>query len=134
MKITIKPDKQKAVSLKDVSIITLERLNETDIVKYPTNTLKDYYDIIKSLMEALNYLGGIKFKSDSSHYETIEYICKKYNFNESTRIFIQNMREFRNRISYEGFHVKSNYIIQNHKKIEKIIERLIKLLEKKIVR
>ncbi|MFH0752279.1 MAG: hypothetical protein V1914_01650 [archaeon] len=42
MRITIKPDIAKAKSLKETSIITLERLEKTDMEKYPSNTLKDF--------------------------------------------------------------------------------------------
>lgn len=42
----VKPDSQKAESLKKMAEITLERLNKTDMEKYPSNTLEDYYDII----------------------------------------------------------------------------------------
>ncbi|MBS3159240.1 hypothetical protein J4436_00460 [Candidatus Woesearchaeota archaeon] len=37
------PDKQKAESLKKMAEITLQRLEEMDLVKYPSNTLNDYY-------------------------------------------------------------------------------------------
>ena len=113
MKITIKPDKAKAKSLREMSTITLKRLEETDMEKYPSNTLKDYYDIIKELMESLLYLEGIKMKGEGAHYETIEYICKEYKFSEASRTLLQDMREYRNRIAYEGFLVESNYLKRN---------------------
>ena len=77
MKINIDPDKQKARSLKDMADITLKRLKETNIEKYPTNTLADYYSIIRKLMEALTSTEGIKFKGEGAHKELIDYICKK---------------------------------------------------------
>ena len=39
----VKPDKQKSESLKKMAEITLKRLNDTDMEKYPSNTLLDYY-------------------------------------------------------------------------------------------
>ena len=60
MKITIRPDVAKAKSVREASLTTLKRLEETDLEKYPSNTLKDYYDIIKGLMESLLYIEGIK--------------------------------------------------------------------------
>jgi len=41
MIIKVKPDKQKSKSLKKMAEITLERLNNTDMKKYPSNTLLD---------------------------------------------------------------------------------------------
>ena len=127
MKITIKPDKAKAKSLKEMSVTTLKRLEETDMNKYPSNTLKDYYDIIKELMESLLYLKGVKMKGEGAHYETIEYVCKEYNLNEASRIFLQNMREYRNRIAYEGFSIQESYIRLNNKQIKQILKILLEL-------
>jgi len=128
MIIKTNPDKEKARSLKKMAEVTLKRLKETDIGKYPTNTLTDYYDIIRKLMESLTSLEGIKIKGEGAHLEIIDYICKKYNLGESTRSFIQELRNYRNRISYEGFNIKERYIEDNSERIENIINRLISLL------
>ena len=130
MIIKIQPDKQKARSLKEMAEITLKRLKETDIKKYPTNTLTDYYDIARKLMEALTSIEGIKIKGEGAHQEIIDYICKKYEFEETIRQFLQELRDYRNRISYEGFTVRPAYIEMNHQKIEKIIHKLIELLNR----
>jgi hypothetical protein len=128
MKQKIQPDKQKAKSLIQMAEITLERLKGTDNYKYPTNTLTDYYDSIHKLMESLGFIEGIKIKGDGAHQELIDHICKKYNLSESIRIFLQEMRDFRNRISYEGFMINENYIRANSKKIEDIIKILKSLV------
>ena len=124
MIIKIHPDKQKSSSLKKMAEITLERLNETDIEKYPANTLTDYYDVIHKLMEALGLLNGIKIKGDGAHQELIEYIAKQYAFDEYARQFLQQMRDYRNRISYEGFMIHKNYITLNQEKIKSMIKKL----------
>ncbi len=129
MKVIIKPDMAKAKSLRESSIITLSRLKDTDMEKYPSNTLKDYYDAIKGLLEALLYIEGVKMKGESSHYETIEYACEKYNFGEGIRVFLQEMRDYRNRFSYEGFSVQESYIRLNKKRIDDIVQKLIKLVD-----
>ena len=130
MIINIHPDKQKAKSLKDMAQITLLRLKETDIEKYPTNTLTDYYDIIRKLMESLTSTEGIKIKGEGAHKNIIDYICKQYNLMEIDRQFIQELRDYRNRISYEGFMIKQSYIKLNHQKIEQIINKLLELVNK----
>jgi len=131
MKITIRPDIAKARSLKEASLTTFKRLEETDLEKYPSNTLKDYYDIIKGLMESLLYLEGIKMKGEGAHYETIEYVCKEHNLGEASRVFLQDMREYRNRMFYEGFNIQASYIRLNAKKINDIIKSLLNLIDKK---
>lgn len=128
----IMPDKQKAASLKETAKITLERLKETNLEKYPTNTLTDYYDIIRKLMEALASIEGIKIKGEGAHQKIIDYVCEKYNLGEAARQFIQQLRDHRNRISYEGFMIKESYIKQNCQKIEKIIEQLIEIVNKRL--
>lgn len=69
MIITINPDIQKAKSLRNMAEITLIRLKETDMEKYPTNTLTDYYDAIHKLMEALSLSYGIKARGEGAHQE-----------------------------------------------------------------
>lgn len=128
MILIIKPDKEKAKSLKNMAQTTIERLKETNTSKYPSNTLKDYYDIIHELMEAISLTKGIKFKGDGAHQELIEYIVKEYNFSEQERIFLQQIRDYRNRISYEGFMINENFIISNDKKIQEIIDKLSNLI------
>lgn len=132
MKISIKPDKAKAKSLREMSVITLKRLEETDMEKYPSNTLKDYYDIIKELMESLLYLEGIKMKGEGAHYETIEYVCKEYKFSEASRTLLQDMREYRNRVAYEGFNIPENYVRLNNKQIKQILKTLLELTKEKL--
>lgn len=123
----ISPDKQKSEALKKIAEITLERLEETEIAKYPSNTLKDYYDVIHELMEAITLPNGIKFKGDGSHKELIDYVSKIHNLGDQTRQFLQEMREYRNRISYEGFMIHQNYITLNLEKIKRIIKTLLNI-------
>lgn len=131
--IKIRPDKQKAKSLKETAKITLERLKGTNIEKYPSNTLIDYYDVIRMLMEALTLIDGIKVKGEGAHKIIIDYVCKNYGFAESVRMFLQEMRDYRNRISYEGFTIQKNYIKTNLRKIEQIINQLLELVNKKLI-
>lgn len=133
MLVKIQIDKQKARSLKDIAKMTLERLGETNKEKYPINSLKDYYDILRSLMEALNSIEGVKIKGEGAHFEIINHICEKFNFGEQTTRFLQELRDYRNRISYEGFVIKSSYIKSNSNRIEEIIEKLDKLVEEQLM-
>ncbi|MFA6888490.1 MAG: hypothetical protein WC254_03260 [Candidatus Woesearchaeota archaeon] len=129
MKTKIQPDKQRAESLKQMAEITLQRLNETDCEKYPTNTLIDYYDSIHKLLEAITLKEGIKMRGDGAHQELIDYVTNLYKLDENTRQFLQQMRDYRNRISYEGFMIPKNYIVLNVEKIKKILQQLEELLK-----
>ncbi len=129
MRIQITPDPNKAKALQKMAVITLDRLQEIEIVKYPSNTLIDYYDIIHKLLEAISLTSGVKCKGDGAHYELIDYVAMKQNLPEQTRIFLQELREYRNRISYEGFMVNKDYIQRNNEKILSIIEKLLSFLK-----
>lgn len=129
MKLNVAQDKQKAMALLDMATITLERLKELDKCKYPANTLTDYYDTIHKLMEAITSIEGIKIKGDGAHQELIDYICQSNKLGESARNFIQGMRDYRNRIAYEGFGVTDEYIKANSKKIEELINKLVGLVK-----
>lgn len=124
MIIKIKPDKQKSESLRKMAEITLERLDKTNMEEYPSNTLLDYYDVIHKLMESQTLKEGIKIKGEGAHQELIDYILRGHRFAEQTRQFLQQMREFRNRVSYEGFMVNKNFIAVNKEKIEEVIKKL----------
>src|SRR3989344_8201781 len=119
-----KPDQQKCESLKRMAEITLERLGNTDMGRYPSNTLVDYYDTAHKLMEALILKEGIKVKGEGAHQELIDYAAKQRKIDEQMRQFLQQMRDYRNRISYEGFMIHKNYIDLNKGLIRRIIKRL----------
>lgn len=125
----VNPDKQKSESLKKMAEITLERLSKTDMEQYPSNTLLDYYDIVHKLLEALTLREGVKIRGEGAHQEIIDYLAKQKKTDEQTRQFLQQMRDYRNRISYEGFTIHENYIRLNKAKIIGIIRHLFKQLK-----
>jgi uncharacterized coiled-coil DUF342 family protein len=127
MQIKIGVDRQKAMALIKMAKTTLERLKETSQDKYPTNALTDYYDILHKVMEALVSVEGIKIKGEGAHQELIDYVCKRYELGEPVRRFLQELRDYRNRVSYEGFMITPAYIKANFKKIEEIINILMGL-------
>lgn len=80
-------------------------------------------------MEAHTLANGTKIKGEGAHQELIDYIAKQHNFDEQTRQLLQQMREYRNRISYEGFMIHKNYILLNQEKIKTIVQRLFSMLK-----
>jgi hypothetical protein len=110
-----------------MALISLQRLKESNQNKYPSNTLIDYYDIIHKLMESLSLSIGLKATGLGAHKELIDLISEKYSFDNESKIFLQELRDYRNRISYEGFNINKNYLISNNKLLEKIISKLLYL-------
>ncbi len=128
----VRPDPQKAASLRKMAMVTLERLELTEKEAYPSNTLTDYYDIIHKLLEALAAVEGVKTQGDGAHTRLIDHACKEYLLGEGTRVFLQGLREYRNRIAYEGFMVPADYVSRNVPRIQAIIGKLSKLLEERL--
>jgi hypothetical protein len=128
MIIKIQPDAQKSRALKKMAEVTLERIQDTDLTKYPSNILVDYHDVIHKLLEAATSLEGIKIKGEGAHEELIDFVASNYGLDEQTRQLIRQMRDYRNRISYEGLMINKNYILLNEKKIKEIIEGLFNKL------
>ena len=131
MKKDISPDKEKAKALWKMSLMSLDRLTEISIEKYPSNSLSDYYDIIHKLLEALTLIEGVKMKGEGAHYTLINYAKDRW-ISIEEEIFLQQMREFRNRVQYEGFLVTEEYIRRNSKTIKEIIHKLNKKIEEHI--
>jgi len=125
----VNPDKQKSESLKKMAKITLERLGKTDMEQYPSNTLLDYYDAVHKLLEAQTLREGVKIRGEGAHQEIIDYLANQKKIDEQTRQFLQQMRDYRNRISYEGFTIHENYISLNKAKITRIIKHLLEQLK-----
>ncbi|MBS3151422.1 hypothetical protein J4443_03535 [Candidatus Woesearchaeota archaeon] len=121
-------DREQAKALKKLAEVTLERLKKTNMEEYPTNTLIDFYDIIHNLMEAITLKEGVKAKGDGAHQELIDYVASKYSLGEQNRRFLQEMRDNRNRVSYEGFIISKNYIINHKEKIVEIANKLFALI------
>lgn len=132
MKQKITPDKQKAISLRKMADMTLERLETTDKLKFPANTLDDYYNIIHQLMESVLSLEGLKIKGDKTHFELIEHISENHGFSEAERNFLQELRDFRNKISYEGLAIKKEYVERNQERIFRIINKLKQEINKRL--
>ena len=125
---SVTPNKEKAKALLKMAEITLERLETTDTEKYPSNTLLDYYDAIHKLLEAIAASKGLKFRGEGAHAELIDFISKT-ELDEHSRALLQQMRDYRNRISYEGFSLNRNYITLNTGKINGIVSRLRQKLQ-----
>lgn len=129
MIIKVNPDIHRSEALRKMAEITIERLEQTEMEKYPSNTLSDYYDVIHKLLEALSLKEGVKVKGEGAHQELIDYTAKQKHIDEQRRQFLQEMRDYRNRISYEGFMIHQNYILLNKEKIQAIVHLLFEKLK-----
>ena len=121
--IRIIPDKEKAKSILKMTDTTLKMIKEIDIDKFSSNITKEYYEIIRELMTIILLLDGYKTYGEGSHKKLIEYLELNYReFDKSEIYFIDDLRNIRNKIAYDGFFVEINYILNNIKNIQRIIE------------
>jgi len=131
--IRIIPDKEKAKSILKMTDTTLKMIKEIDIDKFSSNITKEYYEIIRELMTIILLLDGYKTYGEGSHKKLIEYLELNYKeFDKSEIYFIDDLRNIRNKIAYDGFFVEINYILNNIKNIQRIIEKLNKIIENKL--
>lgn len=131
--IKITPDKQKAESILKMVKTTLEMLKSIDADKFSSNVTKEYYDIIRELMTIILLLDGYKTFGDGAHKRLVEYIGKNYkDFTNYEILLIDDLRITRNKITYDGFFVQSDYIERKIKDIQKIIDKLNIIIKKKL--
>ena len=131
--VKIKPDKEKAKSILKMANTTLEMINSTDSEKFPSIVIKEYYEVIRSLTNAILLIDGFKTEGEGAHKRMIEYLKTNYRqFSQYEISTIDNLRIIRNRIAYEGFFIKGDYLVRKRNHILKIIDKLIKILKEKL--
>lgn len=123
------PDRERAKSMRRMARRILKRIDETDREEYPTQVLKDYYEAIHNLLEAISSSIGKKVRGGGAHAELISMVSRKFELDTSTEKFLQSLRRYRNRISYEGFFIKEDYLERNENRIRETINELERILE-----
>jgi hypothetical protein len=132
--IKITPNKEKAKSILNMVNVTLDMIKEINSDKFASIVVKDYYDVIRELISIIILLDGYKTEGEGAHKRLIDYLYENYNteINKEQTLFIDDLRILRNRISYDGFFVKENYLINRKKDIDSIIIKLKKIINKKL--
>jgi len=82
---------------------------------------ENYYEIIKELLTALLLKNGLK---SDNHECLISYFKKNYPNYEYEINIIYELKNIRNRISYDGMFVDKQYLIKNMLEFEHIIKIL----------
>ena len=72
--IKITPDEEKANSMLKMAVITLKMIETIDKTKFPSNIVKEYYDVIRELMSSILLLDGYKLIGENAHKNLIDYI------------------------------------------------------------
>ncbi len=99
-------DKSRAEFLENESEVSLkglkERINVMGINNLNSNSIiKDCYDIIMEIIRAKLFLKGYSSSGSHAHEAEISYL-KKLGFTESQISFLNELRYFRNSVTYYG--------------------------------
>ncbi len=131
--IKITPNKEKAESILKMVDITLEMIQQIDKNKFPSNIVKEYYETIRELISVILLLDGFKIVGENAHKRLIEYLKENYKqFSEHEISFVDDLRILRNKIAYDGFFVKEEYLSRNVGNIKEVISKLKKLVRGKL--
>jgi hypothetical protein len=113
---------------------TLEMIQDIDKTKFPSNILKEYYDVIRELVGVIMILDGYKIIGENAHKEAFEYIQKNNSayFKTHQLKLMDSLRILRNEISNDGFFIDTKYLIGVEKDVKEVIKILENLILKKL--
>ena len=127
------PNKQRAESLvnraKDEYYSLRENVSKSGIHEKNANSIiKDAYDIIMELIRAKMMVDGFNASGSYSHEAEVSYL-RELKFLEPEVQFINQLRYFRNGISYYGEKQTPEYAKRVVDFLEKIYLKLLRLLQ-----
>jgi len=131
--IKITPNKEKAKSILKMAKTTLKMIENINETEFPSNVVKEYYDVIREMITATLLLDGYKTYGKEAHKRLIEYLQMNYKeFTQYEISVLDSLRITRNKIAYDGFFVTEDYLNRKKKDILKITNKLMKILDKKL--
>ena len=131
--VSITPNKEKAQSILKMVDVTMEMLNTINRKKFPSNVVKDYYEVIRELMSVILLLDGYKTVGEGAHKNLIVYLEQHYKqFRGDEISLINDLRIVRNKIAYDGFFVRENYLDRRLKDILGIIAKSKEVINEKL--
>lgn len=124
----VEPDNEKIESIRKMCSVRLRVAQQVAIDDETASVVaEDYYEIIKELLVALLLKNGLKSDNHECLISFFKNMFPKYEYEAQT---IHQLKNVRNRVSYDGIFVKKEYVISNKLEFEHIIELLDGLLEK----
>ena len=128
----VEPDGERIESIKRMCNIRLKVIKNIEIDDETASIIAaDYYEIIKELLTALLFKNGLK---SDNHECLISFFKNKFPRYEYEAKMMHQLKNVRNRVSYDGVFVKKDYININQLEFEHIIDLLNKILEEKQMR
>lgn len=82
-------------------------------------------------MESFASLEGFKFSGINAHKKLIDFVCERL-FEQVDRVFLQNIRNYRNQMSYEWFNIPVDFLKRNDSKIREYLDFLFEEIEERL--
>ncbi|MBI2085307.1 MAG: hypothetical protein HYT71_02220 [Candidatus Aenigmarchaeota archaeon] len=131
--IKITPDKEKAKSMLSMVETTEKMISTIDEKMFTSNIVAEYYNVIRQLMTAIMLLDGFKTTGEGAHKSLILYLNNNYEeFSEYEINLIDELRITRNKIEYDGFFVKYDYVQRKKEHIISVISKLKQTIVKRL--
>jgi uncharacterized protein (UPF0332 family) len=122
----VQPDRERIASILKMCQVR-QRVTEEIMLDDQTASViaADYYEVIKELLTALLLKHGLK---SDNHECLMSFFKNKYPAYDYEINVIYQLRDVRNRVSYEGVFVQKSYIEMNELEFKHIIQLLEKLI------
>ena len=123
----VEPDQDKIASIRQMCKARQKLLVKAELDSETAPVIaSDYYEIIKELLIALLLKNSLK---SDNHECLISFFKKNYPQYDYEAKIMHQLKEVRNRASYDGVFVREEYVQNNILEFKGIIELLNKLIE-----
>ncbi len=119
-------DTDKIASIIKMSKVRLRFLQKQEADKETASIITEgYYDVIKELLISLLLKAGLK---SANHECLISYFQTHYPQYEYETSILSELKNIRNRITYDGIFVEKSYLDKNRLEFEHIISLLLNIV------
>ena len=123
----VSPDKDKINSILKMCSVRLKFVRKQEVDNETASLIAaDYYEIIQELLTALLLKNGLKSDNHECLISYFKKNCPNYEYETS---IIHELKNIRNRITYDGIFVEKQYTVKNKMEFEHIIALLVKLIK-----
>jgi len=132
MIIDVFPDKQRAKSMLELAENRYKFIQASDFSSFPTGKMESYYEIIKEISAAIILCEGFKATGENAHKDLFDFVFNKRLISEQELVFLQDLRNRRNKSYYEGKQITQIYLENSEQTILNIISKLRRLIMERL--
>lgn len=128
--IKITQDQNRAKSIYQIALLTINMIAEINAEKYSILLIKEYHDVIRELCSAIMYIDGFKTDGKNANRQLFEYIAVNY-LTDKDRFIIDELRNIRNKMIYEGVGYGDNFAKEKLLVYNQIAKKLLDVIATK---